>query len=256
MSNPTFATKVVTLFKGIFGRKETAAAPAPAAPAAQETAPDETAGTAPAPEAAGADAPAAARTEEKAQADVPAAETAVEEKAAVAEEEKEADPAPVAAEAAAEPAPEAPVEEAAPAPAVGAEPVAVEPVAVEPVAVEPAAARAPAAVEAEEEPEPATADLADSGEAIAEEIAVAEAKTEVADSEVLEKVRKENSPALEELAVPTYDVLTLPSVRARLRKLTVEQVRDLRAYEVAHQSRAEFIKMYDNRIAKLEDPAS
>lgn len=55
--------------------------------------------------------------------------------------------------------------------------------------------------------------------------------------------------------MPTYDELTLPSIRARLRKLTIEQVRDLRAYEVAHEGRSEFIKMYDNRIAKLEAEA-
>ena len=42
----------------------------------------------------------------------------------------------------------------------------------------------------------------------------------------------------------------------RLRtEIIIEQVRDLRAYEVAHQSRPEFIKMYDNRIAKLEAEA-
>ncbi|CAL9444458.1 hypothetical protein SUDANB121_02328 [Nocardiopsis dassonvillei] len=235
MSNPTFATKVVTLFKGLFGRKEeTAAAPAPAAPA-EETAPAAEKAvqekTAEAPETA----PAA---EEKAQepaaeeVSAPAAEVKAEVKAGTVTPGKDG-------EAAAEPAEEAP--------APAAEEKAPEPAAEE-KAGEPAAAG--------EAPEPATADLADSGEAIAEEIAAAEAKTEVADSGILEKVRKDNAPAAEDLAVPTYDELTLPSVRARLRKLTVEQVRDLRAYEVAHQGRAEFIKMYDNRIAKLEDTDS
>lgn len=52
--------------------------------------------------------------------------------------------------------------------------------------------------------------------------------------------------------MPGYDDLTLPSIRARLRKLTIDQVRELRAYEVAHGERPEFIKMYDNRIAKLQ----
>lgn len=216
MSNPTFATKVVTLFKGLFGRKETVAAPAPAA---EETA------AAPAEAAEAATAP--AQTEEKAPAAEPAAEETTEAKAE--EAEKAAEPA--AEEPVAEPAVEKPV---------------VEEAVVEETVVE----------EVVEETTPATADLPDSGASIAEEIAVAEAKTEVADSEVLEKVRKENAPAAGDLAVPTYDELTLPSVRARLRKLTVEQVRDLRAYEVAHQGRAEFIKMYDNRIAKLEDTDS
>ena len=102
---------------------------------------------------------------------------------------------------------------------------------------------------------PATADVPEEGAAIAEEIAAAEAHTKVSSDEILERVRKGAAPSLEDLAVPTYDELTLPSVRARLRKLTIEQVRDLRAYEVAHQSRPEFIKMYDNRIAKLEAEA-
>ncbi|MDE3721695.1 protein kinase [Nocardiopsis sp. N85] len=53
-------------------------------------------------------------------------------------------------------------------------------------------------------------------------------------------------------AVPTYDALPPPSVRARLRELTIAQVRDLRAYEVAHLGRAEFIRMYDDRIAGSE----
>ncbi|WP_306371085.1 hypothetical protein [Nocardiopsis sp. CC223A] len=215
MSNPTFATKVATLFKGLFGRKETAAAPAPAAPPAEETAAEPA--TAP------------VKTEEKAPAAEPAAAETAEAKTEEAEKDERAEEAAAAAPAAEEPAP-------------AAEPAVAEP------AAEAAEETGPAV--------PATADLPDSGESIAEEIAVAEANTEVADAEVLAKVRKENSPAVEDLAVPTYDELTLPSVRARLRKLTVEQVRDLRAYEVAHQGRAEFIKMYDNRIAKLEDADS
>lgn len=69
---------------------------------------------------------------------------------------------------------------------------------------------------------------------------------------MLEKVRKQSAPAAEELPVPGYDGLTLPSIRARLRKLTIDQVRDLRAYEIANAERPEFVKMYDNRIAKLQ----
>ncbi|WP_028646955.1 hypothetical protein [Nocardiopsis sp. CNT312] len=104
------------------------------------------------------------------------------------------------------------------------------------------------------QPEAPAAEKAEPADAeeIAEEIAVAEADTAVSSDDVLEKVRKGNAPSADELAVPTYDELTLPSVRARLRKLTIDQVRDLRAYEVAHQGRSDFIKMYDNRIAKLE----
>ncbi|MFI6577003.1 hypothetical protein ACIBFB_14480 [Nocardiopsis sp. NPDC050513] len=209
MSNPTVATKLLTLVKGIFGRKEAVPATAPAkgpesrsaepAPAAEEK-----------PEASAAEEkPAAQETEESATTDA---------------SEKAEDSVP---------------EESAP---VGT------------ATVPEAADDAPASVEeaSPEPPAPATADLQEKSAEIAEEIAVAEAHTEVASDEVLERVRKEAAPSADELAVPTYDDLTLPSIRARLRKLTIVQVRDLRAYEVAHQGRSEFIKMYDNRIAKLE----
>ena len=130
---------------------------------------------------------------------------------------------------------------------------------VEPVAEAPATEAAKAAEPAEEPRDesttPATEDVPEDGSALAEEITAAEAHTTVASDEVLEKVRKDAAPAAEDLAVPTYDELTLPSIRARLRKLTIAQVRDLRAYEVAHQGRPEFIKMYDNRITKLEAEA-
>ncbi|CAM3872668.1 hypothetical protein [Nocardiopsis rhodophaea] len=88
-------------------------------------------------------------------------------------------------------------------------------------------------------------------DAIADEIARAEATTQVASDDVLEKVRKQSAPAAEDLPVPGYDSLTLPSIRARLRKLTIDEVRDLRSYEIANAERPEFVKMYDNRIAKL-----
>ncbi|MFC7742641.1 hypothetical protein ACFQXA_19290 [Nocardiopsis composta] len=92
-------------------------------------------------------------------------------------------------------------------------------------------------------------------QAVSEELAENENATQVASEEILEKVRKKAAPSADELPVPGYDGLTLPSIRARLRKLTIEQVRELRAYEVAHQERAEFIRMYDNRIAKLQNEA-
>lgn len=204
MSNPSIATKLITLVKGVFGRKEPVPAPVPAKDAGQSV-----------------DAEQAPKTEDEAKE--PAAET------------KTTKPA------------EAPASEQAPefsaAEAKSAEPT------------EAPAEKTEGPEEAAEDTIPATEDLSEKGEAIAEELAVAEAHTKVADDEVLEKVRKESAPSVEDLAVPTYDELTLPSIRARLRKLTMEQVRDLRAYEVAHQGRPEFIKMYDNRIAKLQAEA-
>ncbi|MEO5875454.1 MAG: hypothetical protein ABIS86_21620 [Streptosporangiaceae bacterium] len=55
------------------------------------------------------------------------------------------------------------------------------------------------------------------------------------------------------LPVPNYDGLTHASLRARLRKLTAPEVEQLREYETAHADRAEILKMYDNRIAKLSE---
>ncbi|GAA4631296.1 hypothetical protein GCM10023196_060170 [Actinoallomurus vinaceus] len=54
-----------------------------------------------------------------------------------------------------------------------------------------------------------------------------------------------------ELPIPDYDQASIASVRARLRNLNVRQVNELRDYERAHAARAEFLRMYENRIAKL-----
>jgi hypothetical protein len=40
-------------------------------------------------------------------------------------------------------------------------------------------------------------------------------------------------------------------VRARLRALSAAQVSVLREYEAANAARADFLRMFDNRIAKL-----
>ncbi|MFB4312875.1 hypothetical protein [Actinomadura sp. 21ATH] len=54
-----------------------------------------------------------------------------------------------------------------------------------------------------------------------------------------------------ELPVPDYDAATLPQLRARLRGLSVEQVKLLREYESKHAAREDVLRMYENRIAKL-----
>lgn len=253
MSNPTLATKLVALVKGIFGRKAAPAADTAAedkavtttAPVVEETSTETVATTAPAEEKtekvekAEKSEPQAAEATEPVSAEPAADESVVTEKAADAKaptgkaEEKleEKTEAAKKTEEAGSPTEEAgsPTEEKA-------------------------EEKAAAGQEPRTEPAtPATDELNEDAPAIAEELEVAEAHTKVASDEVLEKVRKDAAPSAEELAVPTYDELTLPSIRARLRKLTIEQVRDLRAYEVAHQSRPEFIRMYDNRIAKLEN---
>ncbi|MDA8368442.1 MAG: hypothetical protein M0026_01050 [Nocardiopsaceae bacterium] len=223
MSNPSIASKLMTLVKGIFGQKETA-------PAAQ-------------PAATGADTTAEARTEEAAAA---AADT--EKPAAAASGE-------AVAEQPAEPADPAESGESGES-AQPAEPADTVERPAEEEETEKAAEQDKGTVSAEADGEAADdkPELVKPEEkaAIAEELDAAEATTQVASDEVLEKVRKSAAPSADELAVPNYDDLTLPSIRARLRKLTVEQVRDLRAYEVAHGERPEFIKMYDNRIAKLQ----
>jgi hypothetical protein len=54
-----------------------------------------------------------------------------------------------------------------------------------------------------------------------------------------------------DLPVSGYDKATLASVRARLRGLDTKQVAELRDYERSHAARADFLRMYENRIAKL-----
>ncbi|GAB3660183.1 hypothetical protein GCM10027589_21730 [Actinocorallia lasiicapitis] len=129
------------------------------------------------------------------------------------------------------PAPEIVLGKPKPAPEPVVEPVAVaepEPV-VEPVAVaEPEPVVEPVAVA---EPEP-----------VVEPVAVVEPEP------VVEPVTVEV-----ELPVPNYDELTHASLRARLRKLSLDEVKILREYEASHAARAEIVKMYDNRIAKLSE---
>ncbi|MFI6517165.1 hypothetical protein ACIBF1_16545 [Spirillospora sp. NPDC050679] len=54
-----------------------------------------------------------------------------------------------------------------------------------------------------------------------------------------------------ELPIPDYDAATLPQLRARLRGLSADQVKLLREYETKHAARADVIRMYENRITKL-----
>lgn len=55
------------------------------------------------------------------------------------------------------------------------------------------------------------------------------------------------------LPVQDYDQASLASVRARLRNLTAQQVTRLRDYERANAARAEFLRMYENRLNKLRE---
>ena len=51
-----------------------------------------------------------------------------------------------------------------------------------------------------------------------------------------------------------YEQLTIASLRARLRGLTIVQVRELIGYEQAHGNRPDVIAMFERRVAKLEAP--
>ncbi|HYZ56204.1 MAG TPA: hypothetical protein VE733_22255 [Streptosporangiaceae bacterium] len=54
--------------------------------------------------------------------------------------------------------------------------------------------------------------------------------------------------------IPNYEQLSLASLRARLRGLTLAGVRELIDYERAHAGRQDVIAMYERRVAKLESP--
>jgi len=56
-----------------------------------------------------------------------------------------------------------------------------------------------------------------------------------------------------ELPIPDYDERTVPSLRARLKGLSVTDVRQLLEYEKTHAGRAEVIGMFERRITKLQE---
>jgi hypothetical protein len=104
-----------------------------------------------------------------------------------------------------------------------AESVVVETVAVETVVVE--------AVTPEAEPQAVAA------EAVVAETAAAETATPAEPGDAL--------------PLANYETLTVASLRARLRTLTVPQLRILIEYENAHQGRDEVTGMFERRIAKI-----
>ncbi|MBY8848275.1 lipid droplet-associated protein [Saccharothrix longispora] len=54
-------------------------------------------------------------------------------------------------------------------------------------------------------------------------------------------------------ALPDYDALTLPQLRAKLRSLTAEELEQLLAHERTHAARPEFTGMLTRRLANLKD---
>jgi hypothetical protein len=130
-------------------------------------------------------------------------------------------------------------EEDAPEPAAGTE-ATVGAEAATAVAGTPAVAEAPAAAappETADPPEPAA--------------------PEEAESPAVAKVPADAGPPAAStpkafLPVPSYDDLSIASLRARLRNLDTAQVRALLDYEKANAGRAEVVTMFERRIAKLE----
>lgn len=121
---------------------------------------------------------------------------------------------------------------------------------------------APEAVEAVEVREPSEVseaselEVAGVPEAAAEaaeaEAAAAEAEAAAAEAEAVETPAAEAGAVGDEAPLPNYDELTVASLRARLRNLSIEQVRELAEYERTHAGRPEVVAMFERRAAKLE----
>jgi hypothetical protein len=62
------------------------------------------------------------------------------------------------------------------------------------------------------------------------------------------------APASAGPPISNYEQLSIASLRARLRGLTLVQVRELIEYERAHSGRQDVLAMYERRVAKLESP--
>jgi len=79
------------------------------------------------------------------------------------------------------------------------------------------------------------------------------AETPAPEAAAPEKEAPETVAAEGEEALPlaNYDALTVASLRARLRTLTVPQLEVLISYEKAHLSREEVIGMFERRVAKV-----
>jgi hypothetical protein len=81
-------------------------------------------------------------------------------------------------------------------------------------------------------------------------LAAEQVPTEPARPAAAEPARAAKAQAVAPL--PNYDELTIASLRARLRNLSVDQVREMAEYERAHAARPEVITMLERRVAKLE----
>lgn len=75
---------------------------------------------------------------------------------------------------------------------------------------------------------------------------------------VTEQVHVEEPESVHDLPIPDFDEVSLGSLRARLRSLSLEDLVVLREWEKAHAHRLPVVTLLDNRIAKVsaEQPSS
>ncbi|MFD9740793.1 lipid droplet-associated protein [Umezawaea sp. NPDC059074] len=101
----------------------------------------------------------------------------------------------------------------------------------------------------EDEPEWATFDEDESPPIVSPEAQVEDTSDDDGDDPWTEEERAiaAEPPA----ALPVYDELSLPQLRARLRVLSAEDLEDLLAYERAHDDRPQFTGMLNRRIATV-----
>ncbi|MFI6598900.1 hypothetical protein ACIBHX_21800 [Nonomuraea sp. NPDC050536] len=154
-----------------------------------------------------------------------------------------AEPKPAAV---AEPKPAAVVAEPEPAAVVEPEPAAVTTAS---AVDEPVAAPEPAAPAVAEEL--ASAVAAEPAAEPAEKPKTAKPKA-AAKPRAARKPAAKKEPAVQDEPLPGYSELTVASLRARMRGKTAEQIKDLLTYEQATTARPQVIKMFENRLAKLE----
>ena len=80
-----------------------------------------------------------------------------------------------------------------------------------------------------------------------EERAVSEHEDSAADEDTAEDEVAAGGPA----ALPEYDELSVPQLRARLRRLTLDDLEELQAYEREHAARPAYLGMLTRRIATV-----
>ena len=107
-------------------------------------------------------------------------------------------------------------------------------------------------VPAEPEAAPAEPEAVAEPAVVTEPETVAEPAAEAA-AEPATSAAPEAAPAA--LPIANYDELSIASLRARLRNLSVEQLAELVSYEKGHAAREDVVAMFERRIAKVESEA-